>query len=91
MSEEAFVNFMNTADWWVGESFAALTEDAGHSGQCASTSKLTLESECSDRLSATLDCHCCHPGEPETVSCAFARSDSVKRKPDATVGYGNNY
>ena len=51
--ESALTDFIQAAGWWQGESFAALT-DARSSGDHASSSQeMSLEPECSKRLSAT--------------------------------------
>ena len=52
-TEDAFLGFMEAANWFVGESFAALT-DARSSGQHASsTDQTTLEPECCEKLLGT--------------------------------------
>ena len=60
VDQNSFEEFMKSANWWSGESFAALT-DARPSGQQASTSdNITLESECRPRLAAA-SCMTCPP------------------------------
>ena len=68
-AEDIFLESMQAANWWSGESYAALT-DARNSGQQASTTNPnTLESECCKRLAATSHSpDCCTKGEPEDVA-----------------------
>ena len=74
---------MRQANWWSGESFAALT-DARHSGQHASSSNLnTLESECCKRLAATsYSSDCCKEGEPEDVLRPVAKAIRSEGEPE---------
>ena len=86
-AEDQFLEYLQASNWWMGESFSALT-DARHSGQHASTcNSNTLESECCKRLAATsCGSGCCEKKgtvDAEGVSWAVPETTHWKLKQDS--------